>query len=112
MRRMIIIIAVIILLAVFVIFTVSALNGSRDSLHTAVITVDGEVIRTVDLESASDETFMVESENGYNTVCIKDGEISVVEASCPDKICINHGALKTEYLPIVCLPNKLIIELK
>ena len=33
----------------------------------------------------------------------------VTDAGCPDKICVNHGELRTEMLPIVCLPNRLII---
>ena len=112
MKRRTIIISCIMVIVVSVICLVLALKGRNERLHTAVITVYGKVVRTVDLDEASDETFRVESENGYNTICISDGEISVIEASCPDKMCINHGALKTEYLPIVCLPNKLIIELR
>lgn len=32
----------------------------------------------------------------------------MLEADCPDHTCINSGWL--EDLPIVCLPNKLVIE--
>jgi len=88
-----------------------ALFGSTNA-HTAEIKLNGQVIRTIDLNTAADETFTVESENGYNIVCIENGEIYVSEASCPDKICVNHGALKSEYLPIICLPNRLEITLK
>ena len=79
---------------------------------TAVITVNGETVRKTELSSAADETFTVECENGYNVISIKNGEISVTDADCPDKVCVEHGALKTAMLPIVCLPHKLVITLE
>ena len=93
------------------IYTYIVFFGSTEA-HTAEIRLNGEVIRTIDLRTAPDETFTVEGENGWNTVTIKGGEISITEASCPDKVCVNHGPLHSEYLPIVCLPNKLEISLK
>lgn len=88
------------------------MSGDRDHLHTAVVTLNGEVIRSIDLDIAPDEIFTVESEHGANTVCIRNGEIFISEASCHDKICIKHGVLRSEFLPIVCLPNRVMIELK
>ena len=45
-----------------------------------------------------------------NTVEIKDGKIRVSEAECPDKTCVRTGWLSFSAMPIVCLPNHLIIE--
>ena len=41
---------------------------------------------------------------------IKDGQVSVTEASCPDKVCVNHGPTDQTADPIVCLPNKLVVR--
>ena len=41
---------------------------------------------------------------------IKDGKVSVTEASCPDKVCVNHGSTDQTADPIVCLPNKLVVR--
>jgi hypothetical protein len=41
---------------------------------------------------------------------IEDGEICVSSAECPDKTCVKMGKLRSESLPIVCLPNHLIIR--
>lgn len=111
MKKIIIIAAVSVLLIAAGIYIYFAFFGQTDA-HTAEIKLNGTVIRTVDLGTAPDETFTVEGENGYNIVCIENGEISVKEASCPDKICVKHGPLKSELLPIICLPNKLEITLK
>ena len=112
MNKKAVIAAVILTAAAAIVVCIFLLSGSNGEHHIAVITSDGSIIRTVDLDTAPDEVFTVESDGGSNTVCIKDGEIYVTEASCPDKICVKHGALRSELLPIVCLPNRLVIELR
>lgn len=65
-------------------------------------------IRNVDL--SKNETFVVKSANGgSNTVQIQDGKIAVIEADCPDHICEAFGWCDSG-MPIVCLPNGLIIN--
>lgn len=95
-------------------FTALYLYASRnnEALHTAVISVNGEEVRRIDLLTAPDEEFRVTNGEEYNIVCIRSGTVYVKEASCPDKICVRHGELRSEFLPIICLPNKLSIELK
>ena len=43
---------------------------------------------------------------------IKDGEVSVKEADCPDKICVNHKKISNVGESIICLPHKLVIEIR
>ncbi len=75
----------------------------------AEITQDSVLVRTVDLKQ--DAEFTIESPNGgYNRILVKNGAVSVVEASCPDKVCIHQGAISDRAQPIVCLPNKLVIK--
>ena len=33
------------------------------------------------------------------------------EAGCPDQVCVHQGFIADGTVPIVCLPNKLIIEI-
>lgn len=51
-------------------------------------------------------------EDMYNIIKIQHNEISIIEASCKDKICINTGKINNGMTPIVCLPNKVIIEIE
>lgn len=78
---------------------------------TARILLDGEVIRTVNLKNVSEPyEFTVTNENGgYNTIRAEKGRIAVVDASCPDKICVHQGFIENASVPIVCLPNKLSV---
>lgn len=74
---------------------------------TAEIYVDGELIRTVDLNN--DETFTVDTGRGVNTVLVSAGRIRVIDADCPDRVCVKSGWL-TGSAPIVCLPHRLVIS--
>lgn len=65
---------------------------------------DGEIIKSIDLSETGNMTFDVEYKGRKNTIQIEDGKIRVLEAECPDKICVNMGWLDSA-VPIVCLPN-------
>lgn len=74
------------------------------------VTRDGETLYTFDLNAAQDATFTLEYAGSYNIIQIQDGKIRMLEAGCPDNTCVNMGYLKSAALPIVCLPNHLVIE--
>lgn len=73
----------------------------------AVIRQDGKTLYSVDL--SEDARFSVTGAAGENRITVKDGEIFVESADCPDQVCVHHGALKHGGEPIVCLPNRLVI---
>lgn len=71
---------------------------------------DGEVLYTFDLSDVEDTKFIIEYGGSSNTIQIENGNIRVQEAECPDQTCVNMGNLRSESLPIVCLPNRLTIR--
>lgn len=84
----------------------------RTMALTAEITSGGKLIKTIDLNAvASPYEFTVEN-GGYNTIRAEKGKIAVIHADCPDKICVNRGYIMNGALPIVCLPNRLVITVK
>lgn len=74
------------------------------------IVQDGVVLYSFNLAEAQDQTIEVLYNGRTNTVQIENGKIRVLEADCPDKTCVHMGWLESEKMPIVCLPNRLIIE--
>ncbi len=44
-----------------------------------------------------------------NTILIENGQVSMIYANCPDKICEKHKAIKNNNESIICLPNKVIV---
>ena len=84
------------------------LLNHKGSIGTyALIEVDGEEYARVDL--SQDTSFTITTPAGVNTVCVKNHEISVESADCPDKICVNHASIHRSGEIIVCLPHKLVI---
>jgi len=57
-------------------------------------------------------TIPVETEYGYNLIELGDEEVRVIEADCPDKIDVKQGHIHRIGETIVCLPNRLVIEIK
>lgn len=75
-----------------------------------VIKSEGSVIETVDLKTVTDEYEINVENEGYNKLIINREGVKVIEADCPDKLCIEQS--KKGVYPIICLPHKLVIETK
>ena len=76
----------------------------------ARIEQNGELIREIDLSEVTEPyEFTIEAESGKNTVRVEAGRIAVVEADCPDKVCVKTGYIENGTVPIVCLPHRLAI---
>lgn len=76
---------------------------------TAEVYVNGVLIRKESL--SRDIEFTVESENGVNVVKIENGSVRVAFADCPDKVCVERGAVSGGAVPIVCLPHRVEIRI-
>ena len=105
-RIILIIIAVIFILGV----VGSVLVLTAPSASVVRVVSHGEVIRTIDLSTAEDMAFTIESDGHHNTVEVKDHRIRVTDADCPDQTCVRMGWLSSSAMPIVCLPHELVIE--
>jgi hypothetical protein len=51
-------------------------------------------------------------DTGSNIVIIKDGVVFMNEADCKNQICVKSGKISKKGESIVCLPNKVIVEIK
>lgn len=54
----------------------------------------------------------IETEFGYNLIEIGDGKVRVIDADCPDRLDVKQGYISNPGEVIVCLPNRLVIEIK
>ena len=76
----------------------------------AVVTVNGAETARYSLEE--DSEIRLESENGgYNILVIKNGKAAIIEASCPDHVCVDQRAVSKTGEAITCLPNKTVITI-
>ncbi|HKL99976.1 MAG TPA: NusG domain II-containing protein [Mobilitalea sp.] len=89
----------------FILITLTKSEGSR-----VLIIVNGEEYKDMSLEE--DTTFTLELENGgWNTFVIKDGYVDMIDASCPDELCVNHKDIHYNNETIVCLPNNVVLQI-
>ncbi|MCM1044611.1 MAG: NusG domain II-containing protein [Candidatus Gastranaerophilales bacterium] len=81
---------------------------------TADIYQDGSLLMSIPLDpNAEIQTFTVSfGEADYNEIQIENGRIGVLSASCPDQLCVRQGFQDSPLLPIVCLPNRLTIQIR
>ena len=88
------------------------LQKKQVSSPVARITRDGELLREIPLDEVEESySFVVEDEEGSNTILVEPGRIRVSEADCPDQVCVNQGFISDGTVPVVCLPHKLMIEI-
>lgn len=75
---------------------------------TAVITVDGEVVQTVNL-SAKEEKIIIPDTQPEVKIVAENGKIRFDYAECEDKLCVSCGNLEKKGDTAVCLPSKTVI---
>lgn len=105
----------VILIAVLLVASAAAAVwlAGRSAGTVANIYLDGECIRSIDLSQVAEAyTFTVDGSAGTNTVRVEPGRICVSHADCPDQVCVHQGWISTGVTPIVCLPNRLVIQIE
>ena len=72
---------------------------------------DGEVLYTFDPAGRlHEERIEIVCEAGSNIVMIGPKGVCVESADCADQVCVEAGYLKSEALPIICLPHRLTVR--
>lgn len=73
--------------------------------------VQGEKLFQVDLSSVKESyTYDVVQGSHFNQILFETNAVSVVEANCPDQVCVLQGKSSEAGRPIVCLPHQVLIE--
>ena len=105
-------ICLIVVIVLFIISGIASYFILRPSDKNMVeIVQDNKVLYTFDIKKEPDRTFRIDyNDGGWNEIRIENGHICVSDADCPDKTCVKTGVLRSETIPIVCLPHKLIIR--
>ena len=81
----------------------------REDGDTVTVSIDGQLYAEYPL--TEDRVVELISDGGFNRLVIEDGYAYVEEASCPDGICSSHCPIGHNGESIICLPNKVVIEI-
>ena len=98
---------VVIVLIVGVLFLFRLINEHK--ANTALVYHGSEVILKIDLNINNEYT--VNGDNGNVVIKVLDKKIKVVEENSPYHLCSKQGYISNSGESIICLPNRIIIEL-
>ncbi|MPM32728.1 hypothetical protein SDC9_79293 [bioreactor metagenome] len=94
-----------------IIFSKTIYNSNK--LVYASIKVDGKLYDNISLSTNKGEKKLnIKSSSGNNSILIRDNTIKVISADCKDDLCVKQGEISKVGESIICLPHKLIIEIK
>lgn len=94
-----------------VIFSMNSVSTEQAN-NSVVISADGVHLHEMDLvDDGETETYEYVSEDGHRNVIVREGtEVKMIDASCPDQLCVRQGTITDAGETIVCLPHRLIVE--
>jgi len=85
------------------------LGLSQEKGAIAYVYSDGTLVLTIDL--SLDNTYQVQGALGPVKIVVKDKKIKVEEENSPRHLCSKQGFVGDTKETIICLPNKVVIEL-
>lgn len=77
----------------------------REEGASVVVEVEGEAFGTY----ALDQDQEIDIGDG-NHIQIENGTVRMTYANCPDHLCVNQGKIKADGEMIVCLPNRVVVQ--
>lgn len=105
------ILLIILIMALSVVLVFSFIGFGNDENKTAVIRLDGKVIKQIDLNHVT-SSYDIDVGGSCN-VCISvynDG-VEFKHSDCADKVCVNTGKITQTGSSAVCLPGKVSVEI-
>lgn len=100
---------------ILLIVIVLVVAGSAYLLHEKIgvsaancitVKVNGEIEGVYSLGEDQE----IEINGGTNHLVIRNGKADMEEADCPDKLCVKQKAVSKNHESIICLPNKVVVE--
>lgn len=76
----------------------------------AVVTVNGKLYGSYSLYQ--DQEITIKQHSHINKITIKNGYVQMTESDCKNQLCVKQGAINKTSQSIVCLPNRVMIEIK
>ncbi len=73
------------------------------------ILADGRQVAELDLPQGH-RSLSVDGYQGKSFLEIEGGRVRMVDSACPDKLCVRTGWISRPGESIVCLPNRVVVE--
>lgn len=90
----------------------SYFQGLVQGASEVIIKSEGEVVTTLEIDATTSASYTVENQYGRNVIWIEAGQVKMHEASCKNQLCVEAGHIHLPGQSIVCLPNRVVVEIK
>ncbi len=100
------VVLIIVLVVLNSVFFFSMFDSSKSG--SANVYYDNVLIYEIDLEE--DRAYSLEATNGEVEVTVKDGKVAITKETSPLNICSKQGYVDVDVMPLICLPNKVVVE--
>ena len=97
-----------ILLATGLLISWTSLTAGTEG-EKVLVTVSGQTYGIYDLRE--DRSVEIARDGHTNNIIIEDGHVSMAYSDCANQVCVDTGAIHLSGDSIVCLPNKVMIEI-
>jgi len=97
------------MLIFFGITSIFVININRLPGEMCSVEVSGKMIHHLKL--SKNQNLSVVGPRGKTLIQIKDNKVRVTHSACPEKICARTGWINKTNQIIVCVPNKVVIQI-
>lgn len=105
-------IKLIILLTVIIITSLSISFFIKDnSSKIANVYYEKKLVLSIDLSDYTNRFYEVNGYNGVVKLEVANGKIRVIEENSPLHLCSKSGFIESSLETIICLPNKIVVEI-
>ncbi|EGT3615223.1 NusG domain II-containing protein [Clostridium perfringens] len=87
-------------------------SNTEGESKRVIISVDGENYKMFELKKDTNESIRIEKTGCINEIYVKEGEVYMRDTNCSDRVCIRQGKISKVGESIVCLPNRVFIEIE
>jgi len=96
--------------AIVIISVIAALLLRQVPAGHARIYKNNVLTEAVNLAAVTEPfTITIDNGSGMNMIAVEYGRIRMMQADCPDESCVHQGWMSSGVIPVVCLPNKVVI---
>jgi len=85
---------------------------SQQKVADEVVQVYIDGILTESLPLDKEGIYRYEHAYGINTFEIRAGKVKMVQATCPDLVCVHQSAIYKEHTSLVCLPGRFYVVIE
>ena len=106
---------IIVIFTLIVVFCLSFIYISNSFITTGdkyiSVQVNGEEIKQITFGNEK-TVYPIRTSFGLNILEVDNESVRVIEASCPDKLDVKFGKINKVGQAIICMPNRLVIQIK